>query len=413
MKWFSEARYGMFIHWGIYTVPAGQWQGDTDHGEWFQLTTNMPCTQYDRFAAQFNPQQFDARRWAKLASDAGMKYVVVTAKHHDGFCMYHSKLTPFNIVDATPYGRDPMKELADAVRAQGLVFCFYCSIPDWHHPDFPTVYSNEASTDKPGFHGNPKPEANLDAYVDYMKLQLRELLSNYGPIGMLWFDHGGAMPDDATRARLIHAQEILDLIHELQPDCLVNDRLGLPGDFATPEQRIPGQPSPRPFEVCMTLNRHWGYNSADQDFKSPTQVIHNLADIAHKGGNYLLNVGPTADGAVPEESVEILLEVGSWLRRNGESIYSTSGSPLSVTPSWGRVTQKGGTCYLHVLDWPSDGRLRLEGLPADMKRATLLADPALGPLQVARDHDGVTTITVPPAAPDQHASVIAIETMET
>src|SRR5439155_20601574 len=252
--------------------------------------------------------KFDAKAWAKVAKNAGMKYVVITAKHHDGFSMFDSKLTDYDIVDATPYKRDPMKELAEAVRAEGMTFCFYYSVPDWHHPDFPAKYSQRVDkTTGLGFHGDPNPDADVEKYVAYVKGQVRELLTNYGPIGILWFDGGGSFgKDNDLRIKVMHAQEIIDMIHEIQPNCLVNNRLGLPGDYGTPEQKIPDKKSDTPWETCMTLNKHWGYNKNDHDWKEPKEVIQKLADIASKGGNYLLNIGPTAEGEFPPESIQIL-----------------------------------------------------------------------------------------------------------
>jgi alpha-L-fucosidase len=409
LKWFNDARYGMFIHWGLYAVPAGEWEGKTNYGEWIQLQAKLACATYDALAKQFNPTKFDAKQWARIAKEAGMKYVVITAKHHDGFSMYDTKLSEFDIVDATPYAKDPMKELADAVRAEGLTFCFYYSIPDWHHPEFPAKYSQRATKEgKPGFHGNPKDDADIEKYNQFMKGQVRELLTNYGPIGILWFDGGGSfMKDDPLRAKVIHAQEIIDMIRQLQPNCLVNNRLGLPADYGTPEQHIPGEAPKTAFEVCMTLNKHWGYNKADDNWKQPKEVIRNLADIASKGGNYLLNVGPTAEGLIPDESVKILGEVGKWMKTNGEAIYGTSASPFATVPAWGRATRKGKMVYLHVFDWPKDGNLALPGLSPAPKAAYLLSDSNRKPLPVLRGE--VAAITVPKDPPDSNNSVIAVE----
>ena len=308
MAWFSQARFGMFIHWGIYSVPAGEWEGKKDYAEWFQLQTQMPAEQYAKFATQFDPQHFNAKAWVKVAKDAGMKYIVITSKHHDGFCMFDTKLTDYNVVKATPWHHDPMKDLADACHEAGITFCFYYSVPDWHHPDFPAKYSQH------GFHGQPDENADLEKYVDYVKGELRELLTNYGPIGIIWFDGGGSFRGE-DEAKLMHAQELIDLIHRLQPNCLVNNRLGLPADYGTPEQKIPGQRGHAPFEVCMTLNNHWGYNKNDNHWKQPKVVIRNLVDIASKGGNYLLNVGPTSDGVLPDPAVSILKDVGQWMHQ--------------------------------------------------------------------------------------------------
>ena len=411
MDWFKQAKFGMFIHWGIYAVPAGEWEGKTNYAEWFQLQTKMPNAQYEKFAAQFNPTKFDAKAWAKTAKDAGMKYVVITAKHHDGFSMYDSKLTEYDIVDATPYKKDPMKELADAVRAEGMTFCFYYSVPDWHNRNFPAKYSQRATATQPGFHGDPNPDADVEKYVEYVKGQVKELLTNYGPIGILWFDGGGSFgKNNDLRIKVMHAQEIIDMIHQIQPNCLVNNRLGLPGDYGTPEQKIPDGKSSTPFEVCMTLNKHWGYNKADHDFKPPKEVIQKLADIASKGGNFLLNVGPTAEGEITPPSIAILSEVGKWMKTNGESIYGTSASPLDAAPKWGRITSKGDgkTFYFHVFDWPKEGRLTIPELASLPKRARLLDGGKK--LDVIEGSGGdANQIEVPADAPDANDSVIVVE----
>jgi alpha-L-fucosidase len=404
MAWFNEARFGMFIHWGIYAVPAGEWEGQKNYAEWIQLQAKVPTAEYEKFATQFNPTNFNAREWVRIAKSAGMKYIVITAKHHDGFCMYGTKLTDFNIVKATPFHRDPMKELADATRKAGLKFCFYYSVPDWHNPDFPAKYSQR------GFHGAPNPNADLEKYVAYVKGQVSELLTNYGPISILWFDGGGSFKQEGDkRAELMHAQEIIDLIHKLQPQCLVNNRLGVPADYGTPEQKIPGQRPTNSFEVCMTLNRHWGYNKHDHDFKSAREIIRNLADIAGKGGNYLLNVGPTAEGTIPSGSVSVLEEIGGWMSRNGDSIYGTTASPLDATPTWGRVTQKGHRLFLHVFNWPADGSLAVDGLKTSIKRAYLLSDYRKKPLKLEQ-HGTTVSLTLPTTCPDDDDTVIVAET---
>jgi alpha-L-fucosidase len=399
-EWFRNDKFGLFVHWGIYSVPAGEWKDGKDHGEWIMLSGKIPSAEYEKFAPQFNPVKFDAKEWVQLAKDAGMKYIVITSKHHDGFCMYDSKLTDYDILQATPFGRDPMKELASACGEAGLRFCFYYSVPDWHHPEFPAKYSQR------GFHGDPDPNADLDKYVAYMKGQVRELLSSYGPIGILWFDGGGSFRGQPM-AELIHAQEIIDMIRELQPTCLVNNRLGLPADYGTPEQRIPGEASKSLFEVCMTLNRHWGYNKNDDDWKSPETIIRNLADIAGKGGNYLLNVGPTAEGTIPEGSVRTLREVGGWMSVNGESIYGTRASPLASTP-WGCCTAKAGRLYLHVFDWPGDGRLVVSGVRNKVAKAYLLTAKEQ-PCNVTQG-DEQLVVTVPQKMPDPIDTVVVLET---
>jgi alpha-L-fucosidase len=247
--------------------------------------------------------------------------------------------------------------------------------------------------------------------VEYVKGQVKELLTNYGPIGILWFDDGGSFGNkDDLRSKVMHGQEIVDMVHELQPKCLVNDRLATTSDYGTPEQRIPGGKSDKPFEVCMTLNKHWGYNKADKNFKQPKEVIQNLVDIASKGGNYLLNVGPTAEGIIPEESVNILAEVGKWMKTNGESIYGTSASPFDAAPKWGRVTSKDKKVYLHVFEWPKGGKLAAPAMPSKPTKACLLSDPEkkLEFAQGEAEEDSVV-VKVPENAPDAIDSVIVVE----
>ena len=261
IAWFQDARFGLFIHWGLYSVPAGEWQGKTDYGEWFMYSTKMPAAEYAHFAGQFDPKHFDPNAWVRAAKDAGMRYVVLTTKHHEGFSMWDSKANAFNVVRETPFKRDVVKELSRACRRAGLKFCVYYSDTDWRNPDFPAIYN-------PGhFHGNPSPSPNMDAYLASMKAQLRELLTSYGPLGIVWFDNGGGFAG-YDMGTVMHGQELVDLVHQLQPDCLVNNRAGVPGDYVTPEQEIPDEVIPAPWETCMTMNGHWGYNKNDQDWKS-------------------------------------------------------------------------------------------------------------------------------------------------
>jgi alpha-L-fucosidase len=402
MRWFRQARFGMFIHWGVYSVPAGEWKDKTNHAEWIMLTGNIPSAEYEKFAGQFNPVKFDAKEWVRIAKDAGMKYMVITSKHHDGFCMFDTKLTDYSIVKATPFKRDPMKELAAACKEAGIVFCFYYSDVDWHHPEFPAKYCQR------GFHGAPNPNADLEKYVAYMKGQVRELLTNYGPLGILWFDGGGSFKGEPM-AKLLHSQEIIDMIRQLQPACLVNNRLGLPADYGTPEQRIPDQKSATPFEVCMTLNRHWGYNKNDTNWKEAPEVIHNLCDIASKGGNYLLNVGPTAEGLIPPDSVRILKDVGKWMAVNGQAIYGTTASPWKKHPFDGRCTVKGGTLYVQVFKWPSDGSLKIAGLKGEIVGAEAL-DKGVGEVkhEVKTEDGRQVLLLTAPEKPDPIATVVAV-----
>lgn len=313
MDWWLDARFGLFIHWGLYAVPAGEYGGQKNYGEWIMYEAKIPKPEYEKFAPQFNPVQFDAEAWVRMAKDAGMKYIVITSKHHDGFSMFDSKVSDYDIVDRTPFRRDPMRELADACKKAGLKLCFYHSIMDWHHPD--------------------AAGANFPKYrEEYLKPQLRELLTQYGDIGVLWFD--GEWIDEWTEPQ---GKDLYRFVRSLQPDIIVNNRVGkgrngmqgmntsedAAGDFGTPEQEILGEKSGLPWESCMTMNDHWGYNRHDKNFKSAADLIWNLADITAKGGNYLLNIGPTAEGIFPPECIERLRIIGEWTRRNAEAVYGT------------------------------------------------------------------------------------------
>jgi alpha-L-fucosidase len=412
MAWFREARFGLFIHWGVYSVPAGEWNGKTNYGEWFLEETKMPVSQYEKFADQFNPVKFNANEWVRMAKDAGMKYIVITSKHHDGFGMFRSSLTDW-CIKSTPFQRDPLKELAEACRQQGIRFCLYHSIMDWHHPDWGTrrQWNDKAS-------GTP----DMDRFDAYLKGQLKELLTGYGPIGILWFDGQWEKPWTAERGI-----DLYNYVRGLQPSIIVNNRVGKPvdsasgvgfaergkiGDYGTPEQEIPatGFGPGVDWESCMTMNNHWGYNKYDQNWKSATTLIRNLIDCASKGGNYLLNVGPTSEGLFPEASIERLAEIGRWMKGNSESIYGTQASPFEKL-SWGRCTQKeiesGRTrLYLHVFDWPVDGKLVLQGLANKPVKAFILAGGQ--PLEVASAENQVA-IALPEKAPNEHASVIALD----
>ena len=359
MKWFAEARFGMFIHWGIYSVPAGEWKNRKDLGEWFLEDTHMPVSEYEKFAQQFNPAKFDAKAWVATAKGAGMKYIVITSKHHDGFGMFPSTQTDW-CIKSTPFKRDPLKELSEACREAGIKFCLYHSIMDWHHPDWGTRRAwNDKATGKP----------DMDRYTAYMKRQLKELITNYHP-GILWFDGEWESPWTAERGEDLYAY-----VRSLQPDIIVNNRVGKAragmegmskgksvGDYGTPEQNVPANGfGPGVYwESCMTMNNHWGYNKNDNDWKSPKYVIQTLlVDCASKGGNLLLNVGPTSEGLIPEPCVERLKAIGDWMKVNCESIYGTTASTIGK-PAWGRSTTKGKRIYLHVFDWPKDGILNVD-----------------------------------------------------
>jgi alpha-L-fucosidase len=405
MKWWREARFGMFIHFGVYSVAAGQWDGkEVDGaGEWIQYGAHILPGDYERLAPRFNPVKFDANEWARIAKDAGMKYVVITTKHHDGFALYDSKVSEWDVM-ATPFHRDVMKELSQACAKAGLVQGWYHSIMDWHHPDYLPRGTPKARP----WDTRPTTGASYDRYLDYMKSQLTEILSNYGPIGVLWFDGGW----EHTAAEH-HADEVVALIRKLQPNIVINDRINIPQDFSTPEQTIPATGIPgRDWETCMTMNDTWGFKTSDTNWKSTETLLRNLIDIVSKGGNYLLNVGPTGEGEIPPASVERLAAIGRWMRVNGESIYATTASPFRRLP-FGRCTTKvaadgkSTTLYLHLFDWPKEGKLFVPGLRNGPRGARLLGD-ATRRLEAKRGDDGVT-IVLPGAAVDPVASVVALE----
>jgi len=412
MQWWREARFGMFIHWGLYSILAGEWKGATNHAEWIRTTAQIPLEEYDQLVPRFNPVQFEAEAWVQMAKDAGMKYIVLTSKHHDGFCLFDSKHTDFDVT-STPFQRDILKELAEACRKAGLKMCWYHSIMDWHHPDYLPRREWEKNRSTEG--------ANLERYIAHMKAQLKELITNYGDIGVLWFD--GEWENTWNNQ---HGLDLYDYVRGLQSNIIINNRVGASragmegfdkagegvGDFGTPEQQVPATGlSGVDWESCITMNNNWGYNSHDQNWKSTTALIQMLADIASKGGNLLLNVGPTSEGLFPQASIARLREIGDWMRVNNEAIYATQASPFKQL-AWGRCTQKsiaGGTrLYLHVFDWPANGSLRLPGIFNQTQKVFLLGDKEKTALQVNREDDALL-ITVPAQAPDAHNSIVVLD----
>jgi len=378
LDWWREARFGLFIHWGLYAIPAGEWGGKTEYGEWIREQAHIPLEEYNQFVARFNPVQFNATEWVRMAKDAGMNYIVITSKHHDGFCLFDSKETDFDVM-STPFKRDILKELSDACKKAGITLCFYYSIMDWHHPDYLPRRDWEKNL-RP-------PDGNLDRYILHMKRQLKELVERYGPLGVLWFD--GEWESTWSSA---YGVDLYNYVRSLQQSIIINNRVGVGrsgmqgltkagefgGDFGTPEQEVPPMGLPGiDWESCMTMNQHWGYNKHDDNWKSGPELIRTLVDIASKGGNYLLNIGPTAEGSFPAASIERLQFIGAWMKRNSESIYGTTASPFPELP-WGRCTQKeianGTRFYLHVFDWPTDGNLVLPGLLDSPARAFLLTN---------------------------------------
>jgi alpha-L-fucosidase len=390
MKWFRDAHFGIFIHWGVYSVPA--------RGEWYMNQGKVPVATYKAFAKDFTAAKYDPQSWAQLFSDAGAKYVVITAKHHDGFAMYDSKVSDWNAVKASAAGRDLLQPLADAVRARGIQFgLYYSQSQDW--------------VNLGGGKGNTKPwdeEQNKGSFDEYLKTialpQLREILDKYHP-AYLFFDTEYSMTPERARP-------IFDLTCNY-PGLIINNRLGggVLGDVGTPEQRIATDPFGRHFEVCMTINNSWGYNSNDLRWKSSRQLIRNLSDIASKGGNYLLNVGPTSEGIIPQPEVDRLQAMGKWLKTNGQAIYGTEAGPYADPLPWGRVTQitqedAGTTLYLHVWDWPADGKILLPGIRQYVQSGRLLANGVAVTTSVT---SAGLIVTLPGAAPDPDVSVVALE----
>jgi len=428
MAWWREARFGMFIHWGLYAVPAGAWPGKgTGHAEWIRDTANIPVGEYEKLLSRFNPVKFDADQWAALAQEAGFRYMVITSKHHDGFCLFDSAHTDWDVM-SSPFKRDIMKELSDACKklsagkdATGVPrypvrFCMYHSIMDWHHPDYlPRRPWEKAARGTEG--------ADFERFVAYLKAQLAEVCApKYDP-GLIWFD--GEWEGTWTHER---GKDLVKYMNGIAPNVIFNNRIdkgragmagetarGFLGDYHTPEQTIPENGLEGDWETCMTMNGNWGYNAADRNFKSTTDLIQKLCDISSKGGNFLLNVGPTAEGEIPAESVQRLKEIGAWMRVNGGAIYGTERSPLDSAPAWGRVTYRAGadsagkpvtTLYLHVFEWPQDGKLTLSGFTNAPLSARLLgvSDERLS----VTAGDLAVTIGVPEKARSPHATVVEL-----
>ncbi len=341
-EWFQDAKFGLFIHWGVYSIPA--------KGEWVMNNDEIPIHEYEKLVSQFNPTKFDPDEWCAMVKDAGMHYITITSKHHDGFALFDSEVSDYDIVDRTPYGRDVLKMLADACERHGLRLFFYHSQLDWHHPDY---YPHGRT----GNYESGRPDnGDWMNYIDYLNDQVRELCTNYGRIGGIWFDGMWDKPDSDWRLGRTYR-----MIHELQPQSMIGSnhhRAPFKGeDFQMFEKGLPGNDpfseddaiSSLPLETCETINRSWGYNKNDSDFKSVRDLIHYLVKAAGNNANFLLNVGPRPDGTIQEEFKEHLAEMGAWLREHGESIYGTRGGPIPPQ-SWGVATRKNDIVYLHVLD---------------------------------------------------------------
>jgi alpha-L-fucosidase len=429
MAWWREAKFGMFIHWGVFSVPAGVYhehpapKGTIQFSEWLMFSCRIPVLEYRQFAQHFNPVRYNAEDWLKAASDAGMKYIVITTKHHDGFAMFDTKASDWNIVQASPYGKDPLKELAQACRQHGIKLGFYYSqAQDWVNGGSIGLASMGTKAPPPW---DKAQRRDMDEYINKISVpQVREICSNYGEFPqILWWD----TPRDMNRER---AEQIQKVVQEIRPGIIQNNRLGggYRGDTETPEGFIPAQGYPgRDWETCMTMNDSWGYKRSDNYWKSTETLIRNLCDIASKGGNYLLTVGPTSEGLIPRPSLDRLAEIGRWMHINGEAIYGTGPTPFGpeagaldpvkkdkkgkplFTPSWvWRCTTKPGKLYIHIFQWPTTGKFELPAVKSKVVKATLLAAPEK--TVEFKQNDSVVTLTLPAQAPDPIASVISLET---
>lgn len=395
--WYQDAKFGMFIHWGVYSQ-LGQ-------GEWVMQNRSLPVDSYEWLASTFNPSKFNAREWVTLAKSAGVRYITITSRHHDGFSMFATHATAYNIVDWTSFHRDPLKELADECRAQGIKLFFYYSQLDWHHPDYWPRGGTGRATGRP-------ESGTWSSYLDFMDRQLTELLTNYGPIGGIWFDGMWDKPDADWRL-----QQTYTLIHRLQPAALIvpnHHTAPLPGeDVQTFEQDLPGantagfntrQVSALPLETSLTMNESWGFNITDKKFKSTSALIGYLVRAAGAGANLLLNIGPRPDGTIQPEAVERLRSIGSWLSTYGTSIYGTRAGPVPPR-EWGVTTQRGDTVFVHVLNWP-DRVLSLPDFGAIVLRATVLAGG--GRVDVVQSAQSIT-LTLPDVSADSPDRVIALQ----
>ena len=376
MKWWHEAKFGMFIHWGLYSVVGRH--------EWVMENEGIPVVEYAPLAKQFKPKPNAARAWAQLARQAGMKYMVMTTKHHEGFCQFNTATTDYCAPKQGP-GRDLVKEYVEAARAEGMRVGFYYSLMDWHHPDGARCAKDEEARKR---------------FVEYIHTHLRELMTNYGKVDVLWYDVSWPLDKEGWESERMNK-----MVFQLQPDIIVNNRNKLEGDFSTPEQRIVAEKEGRAWESCMTLNDSWGFHRTDDNWKSSRTVIRNLITCARDGGNYLLNIGPRPDGTIPEESVRILTEVGQWMAKNGDTIYRSDNCQPRRS-NYASFTRTGNTLYMHVHFWPGE-TVAMCGLMTQVKSARLLAGNRK--VEFEQDKFRVRFKGLPVEAPDHPVTTIAIE----
>jgi alpha-L-fucosidase len=405
LSWWREARFGLFIHWGLYSIPAGTWKGKKIKGigEQIMRFAEIPNSEYMELAKEFNPVKFDADAWVQLAVDAGMKYLVFGTKHHDGFAMFDSRVDPYNIVEATPFGRDVVKELSTACAKKGIKFCIYYSQrQDWNHPDggwneWPDQY---------GYNFN-KNKTDFNRCVDRKCIpQIKELMTNYGPVGLVWYD-------TACDTTMEQSQKFVDAVHDIQPDCLVCDRVGNKlGDYAVlGDNEFPYGSKNMNGEVPATLNHTWGFKSYDNEWKSVDQLLYSLVRSASNGCNYLLNIGPTAEGVIPGQSVMRLKTIGEWMKVNGEAVYGVGAGPYPYPFPWGMMTAKDNNLYLIFSEWPGES-FQLNGLKNKVKKAIVLAD-VKHKVKVYQENpniaDQLYLSGLPENAPDKYYSVVKLE----
>ncbi|MGJ8561374.1 MAG: alpha-L-fucosidase [Litorimonas sp.] len=393
--WFSKDKYSMFIHWGLYSVPAGEWKGKTYYGisEWLMSNrvADIPVDDYKMIASEFNPTAFDAKAWVQLAVDSGMKNIVITSKHHEGFAMYDSAASTYDIADASPFDRDPLKELADAAQAAGIGLGFYYSQrQDWYEQGGAGVAWD-----------SPDQENDFEEYFNTKVVpQVTELLTSYGPIKTVWFDTPGGMTKEQS-LQLVH------LVRDLQPSAMINSRIGNGvGDFRTLGDHSLSQVNHDGlWETIDTTNNSWGYAWYDENWKSGTEIIRRLTSTVGRGGNYMINVGPTGKGEIPQDAMIGLRNAGEWLEDYGHTIYGASASPWGRAQSWGDITMQDNMLYLHVFDWPLDGDIHLSGLETKIASAKLAGKR----LKHRRSENGWTTFKLPSDKPDGLIPVIEVK----